>query len=102
MEGDAGRGMNIVAMESRKQKLSGRGHGPTEPINMRIGKEIAGKVGNSKKVMIGQTHRFGQVWAEMVVLFFVYFCCCYFSIGISFPSSLLFCLFANALSLLMF
>ena len=99
----ARRGTNIVAMESRKRKLSGRGRGPAEPVDTRIGREIAGKVGNSKKVMIGQTRRFGQVWAEMVVLFFVYFCCCcYFSFDISFPSPLFFCLFANALSLLMF
>jgi hypothetical protein len=69
---------------------------------VQIGREIAGKVGNSKKV-IGQTRRFGQVWAEMVVLyFFVYFCYCYFWFGLYFLSSFLFCLFANALLLLMF
>ena len=32
-----------------------------EPADVRIGREIAGKVGNSKKVMIRQTHQFGQV-----------------------------------------
>jgi hypothetical protein len=51
----AGRGMNTTAMESRKQKPSGRGCGPAEPANVQVGREIAGKVGNSKKVMIGQT-----------------------------------------------
>jgi hypothetical protein len=29
---------------------------------------MVGMVGNSKKVVIGQTHHFGQVWTEMVVL----------------------------------
>ena len=49
----AGPGMNTAAMESRKRKLSDQGRGPTEPADVRIGREIAGKVGNSKKVMIG-------------------------------------------------
>ena len=35
--------------------------------------EIAVKVGNSKKVVIGQTRRFGQVWVEMEVLFLCIF-----------------------------
>ena len=69
----AGRGTNTVAMESQKRKLSSWGCGPAEPANVQIGREIAGKVGNSKKVMIGQTRRFGQVWAEMVVLYFCVF-----------------------------
>ena len=42
-----------------------------EPTDMQIGREIAGKVSNSKKVMIGQTRRFGKVWTEMVVLYFL-------------------------------
>ena len=45
-------GTNTAVMESRKQKLSGRGRGLTEPADVRIEREIAGKVGNSKKVMI--------------------------------------------------
>jgi hypothetical protein len=65
-----GRGTNTAAMVSHKRKLSGRGHVLAEPTDMQIGREIAGKLGNSKKVMIGQTHRFGQVWTEMVVLYF--------------------------------
>ena len=51
----AGRGTSTAAMESRKRKLGGRGRGPVEPADVRIGREIAGKVGKSKKVMIGQT-----------------------------------------------
>ena len=54
-------------MESRKQKLSGRGQGPVEPADVRFGREIAGKVGNSKKLVLGQTRHFGQVWTKMVV-----------------------------------
>jgi hypothetical protein len=57
----AGREMSMAAMESHKRKLSGRGRGLVEPADVRIGREIVGKVGNSKKVMIRQTHRFGQV-----------------------------------------
>ena len=68
----AGCGTNTAAMESRKRKLSDQGRGPTEPADVRIGREIAGKVGNSTKVVIGQTRRFGQVWAEMVVLCLLY------------------------------
>ena len=48
-----GGGMNTAAMESCKRKLSGRGCAPAEPTDVRIGREIAGKVGNSKKVVIG-------------------------------------------------
>jgi hypothetical protein len=55
-------------MESHKRKLDGRGRSFTEPADVRIGREIAGKVGNRKKIVIGQTHRFGQVWTEMVAL----------------------------------
>ena len=44
------------------------GRGTAEPTGIRIGREIAGKVGNSKKVVIRQTRRFSQVWTEMVVL----------------------------------
>jgi hypothetical protein len=40
-------------MESRKQKLGGQGRFIAELADVRIGREIAGKVGNSKKVMIG-------------------------------------------------
>ena len=50
----AGHGMNTAAMESHKRKLSGRGCDPVEPADVRIGREIAGQVGNSKKVVIGQ------------------------------------------------
>ena len=49
----AGHGMYTATLESRKQKLSGQGHGPLEPADVRIGREIAGKVGNSQKVLIG-------------------------------------------------
>jgi hypothetical protein len=56
-----GRGTKATAMESRKQKLGGRGRSLAEPANVQIGREIAGKVGNSKKIVIGQTRRFGQV-----------------------------------------
>ena len=48
-----GHGANTTAMESPKQKLSGRGRSVIEPTNVQIRREIAGKVGNSKKVMIG-------------------------------------------------
>jgi hypothetical protein len=51
---------NTAAL-SHKQELSGRGRGLAEPADVRIEREIAGKVGNSKKVMIGQTRQFGQV-----------------------------------------
>jgi hypothetical protein len=61
-------GVNIAVMESRKRKLGGRSRGFAEPADVRIGTEIAGKVGNSKKIMIGPAHRFGQVWTEMVAL----------------------------------
>jgi hypothetical protein len=55
-----GRGTNTAAL-SRKRKLSDRGRGLTEPADVQIERDIARKVGNSKKVMIGQTRRFGQV-----------------------------------------
>jgi hypothetical protein len=35
---------------------------------VRIGREIASKVGNSKMIMIGQAHRFGRVRTKMVAL----------------------------------
>ena len=63
----AGHVSGTAAMESRKQKLSGRGRGLAEPADVRLGREIVGKVGNSKKVVLGQTRRFSQVWTEMVV-----------------------------------
>jgi hypothetical protein len=50
--GGEGHGTNTTAMESQKQKLNDRGRGPAEPADVRIGREIAGKVGNSKKVVI--------------------------------------------------
>ena len=43
-----------------------------QPADIHIGREIAGKLGNSKKVVMRQTHRFGQVWTEMVALPFVF------------------------------
>lgn len=43
-----------------------------EPADVRIGMEVAGAVGNRKKVVIGKTRRFGQVWTEMVDLFFLF------------------------------
>ena len=45
----AGRGTNTAVMESRKRKHIGRGRGLVESIDVRIGHEIAGKVGNSKR-----------------------------------------------------
>ena len=48
-----GCGANNAVMESHKRKLSGRGRGLIEPADVWIGREIAGKVGNSKKVVIG-------------------------------------------------
>ena len=44
--------MNTVALESRKRKCGGRGRGAAETADIRIGREIAGKVGNSKRVVI--------------------------------------------------
>ena len=65
----AGRMLGSAAMEFCKWKLNGRGRGPTEPTNVYLRREIAGKVGNSKKLVLGQTRHFGQVWPEMVVPF---------------------------------
>lgn len=65
-----GHGVNTAMLESWKQKHGGQGRGAAEPTNVCIGREMAGKVGNNKKVVIGQTHHFGQV-TEMVVLPFV-------------------------------
>ena len=48
----AEREANTTAMESRNRKLGGRGRGFIEPADVRIEREIAGKVGNSKKIMI--------------------------------------------------
>ena len=64
----AGHGANTATLESCKWKHGGRGWGISEPTDIHIGHEIAGKVGNNKKVVIGQTRCFGQVWTEMVVL----------------------------------
>jgi hypothetical protein len=61
-------GVNIAMMESRKQNLGVRGRGFAEPADVRIGREIASKVGNSKMIMIGQAHRFGRVRTKMVAL----------------------------------
>jgi hypothetical protein len=49
----ARRGANTVVLESRKQKCGGRGRGTAESTNVRIGREMVGMVGNSKKVVIG-------------------------------------------------
>jgi hypothetical protein len=46
----AGHGTSTAVMD--KRKLSDRGCGPMEPVDVRIGKEIASRVGNSKMVMI--------------------------------------------------
>jgi hypothetical protein len=91
--------VNTTALESRKRQRVGRGHDFTEPADVHIGREVAGK-----KVVIGQTHRFGQVWTEMVVLwfslcfFFLFSCRCFW---LEFSLSL-FCLFANAMLPLVF
>ena len=69
------RGANTTALESRKRKHGGRGRGISEPADIRIGREITGKVGNSKKVVTGQTRRFGQVWTKMVVHPFAFLFC---------------------------
>ncbi|XP_066333146.1 uncharacterized protein [Miscanthus floridulus] len=61
----AGRGAGTATLESCKRKRGGRGWGIVESADIHIGREIAGKMGNSKKVVIGQTRRFGQVWTEM-------------------------------------
>ena len=50
-----GRGANTATLESCKRKCDSQGRGLTEPADVRIGREIAGKVGNSKKVVIEQT-----------------------------------------------
>lgn len=44
---------STAASESRKRKRSGLGRGSAEPIDVRIGREVAGMVGNSKKVVLG-------------------------------------------------
>lgn len=61
-----GRMSYTAAMESRKKKNSRRGQGFVEPTDVRFGREIVGKVGNSKMVVFRQTCHFGQVWTEMV------------------------------------
>jgi hypothetical protein len=90
-------------MESHKRKLSGQGRGLVEPADMRIGREIVGKLGNSKKVMIKQTRRFGQVWTEMVVfaVFLSYFSCYWFWFCLSRFGSFVVYLLANVVLLLM-
>jgi len=45
---------------------------------------MASKLGNSKKVMIGQTRRFGQVWTEMLVLPFALLAFAFFYFGSEF------------------
>lgn len=64
----AGRGANTATLESRKRKCGWRGQGAAEPTDVRIGREMASKLGNNKKVVIEQTRLFGQVWTEMLVL----------------------------------
>ena len=49
----AGRGASTATLESRKRKRGGRGWGIAEPVDIRIEREIAGKISNSKKVVIG-------------------------------------------------
>lgn len=46
------RGANTVVLESCKRKRSDRGWGLAESADIQIGREIAGKVGNSKRVVI--------------------------------------------------
>ena len=48
------RASGTVAMESHKQKLNGRGRGLVEPTDVRLEREIAGKVGNNKKWCSGR------------------------------------------------
>jgi hypothetical protein len=60
-------------LESRKWKARGRGGGPSEPSDVAFGRSMVGKVGNSKKVVLGETRRFGQVWTEMVVFLLPFF-----------------------------
>lgn len=62
-------------LELRKRKHGGRGLVSSEPADIRIGREIAGAIGNNKKVVIGKTRCFGQVWtrngSRAFFLFFV-------------------------------
>ena len=81
----AGRVLGTATIESHKRKLNGRGQGLAEPADVRLGREIVGKVGNSKKVVLEQTRHFSQVWTKMVVplptpfsfFFFLAFFCLY-------------------------
>jgi hypothetical protein len=63
----AGRVTSTAALESQKRKAESLGRGLKEPADVIFGREIAGKVGKSKKVVIGKTCHFSQVWSEMVV-----------------------------------
>ena len=64
----AGHGASTAALESCKRNHGGRGRDTAEPTDICIGREIASKVGNNKKVVIRQARRFGQFWTKMVVL----------------------------------
>ena len=80
----AGCGANTATLESRNQKCGCRGHCAAELADVCIGREMASKLGNSKKVMIGQTRRFGQVWTEMLVLPFALLAFAFFYFGSEF------------------
>jgi hypothetical protein len=60
-------------LESQKRKAGRHGGGPSEPSDVAFGRWIAGKVDNSKKVVLGETLRFGQVWTKMVVFSLLFF-----------------------------
>lgn len=49
----AWRGANAVTLKLHKRKRGWQGQGISKPVDIRIGQEIAGKVGNNKKVVIG-------------------------------------------------
>ena len=49
----AGHGTSTTALEMRKRKHGGCGRGFIELANIQIGREVAGKVGNSKMVVLG-------------------------------------------------
>lgn len=62
-----GRGLTTATLKSQKRKCGVQGQGPSEPADVRLGRDMAKAVGRSKKVVISKTHRFGQTSTEMVV-----------------------------------
>jgi len=76
----AGRVLGTATIESHKRKLNGRGQGLAEPADVHLRREIAGKVGNSKNVVLRQTRAFrpsvdqnGSSFAYPLFLFFFLF-----------------------------